>query len=165
MHIFIGSRIRPAELERMFGGVNALQFELFVSPMLDLFDRVGGREGVRFALAIEIHRHLDPAAPVAMDAMTMADARFIQTRSSVRHYTGEPVAPELIENAVRIAIKSPKVCNREMRRVRVAYAPELRNHLLSYHNGNRGFGHKMGAVMVVVMPGGGGRMGPITPSG
>lgn len=78
-------------------------------------------------------------------------ARFIQTRSSVRHFTGEPVAPELIENAVRIAIKSPKVCNREMRRVRVAYDPELRNHLLSYHNGNRGFGHKMGAVMVVTV--------------
>lgn len=80
MHIFIGSRIRPAELERMFGGVNAFQFELVVSPMLDLFDRAGGREGVRFALAIEIHGHFDPAAPVAMDAMTIADASFIQTR-------------------------------------------------------------------------------------
>jgi nitroreductase len=76
-------------------------------------------------------------------------ARFIQTRSSVRHYTGEPVDPEVVENAVRLAIKSPKVCNREMRRVRVAYEPELRNYLLSYHNGNRGFGHKMGVVMVV----------------
>jgi nitroreductase len=77
--------------------------------------------------------------------------RFIQTRSSLRHYTGEPVAPEAVENAVRLAIKSPKVCNREMRRVHVAYEPELRNHLLSYHNGNRGFGHKLGAVLVVTV--------------
>lgn len=85
------------------------------------------------------------------DATNFDYARFIQTRSSVRHYTGEPVAPEVVENAVRLAIKSPKVCNREMRRVHVAYEPELRNHLLSYHNGNRGFGHKMGVVMVVTV--------------
>lgn len=85
------------------------------------------------------------------DATDFDYDRFIQTRSSLRHYTGEPVAPEAIEDAVRIAIKSPRVCNREMRRIHVAYDPDLRQRLLSYHNGNRGFGHKLGAVLVVTV--------------
>jgi nitroreductase len=63
--------------------------------------------------------------------------------------TGEAVAPQDIENAVRQALKSPRSCNREMRRVHVAYEPELRNELLSYHSGNRGFGHRLGAVLVI----------------
>ncbi len=77
--------------------------------------------------------------------------RFIQTRCSLRHYTGEPVAPETVETAVRQAIKSPRVCNREMRRVHAVYDPALRDHLLSYQSGNRGFGHKLGAVLVVTV--------------
>ena len=77
--------------------------------------------------------------------------RFIQTRCSLRHYTGEPVSPNLMRNAVRQAIKSPRSCNREMRRIHVAYEPELRDHLLSYHSGNRGFGHKLGAVLVITV--------------
>lgn len=74
---------------------------------------------------------------------------FIQTRCSLRQYTGAPVPPETLENAVRQAIKSPRSCNREMRRVRVVYDPEIRDQLLSYHSGNRGFGHRLGAVLVI----------------
>ncbi|WP_252350149.1 nitroreductase family protein [Gluconobacter cerinus] len=77
--------------------------------------------------------------------------RFIQTRCSVRHFTGESVSPEEVKKAVQRAIKTPRTCNREMRRVYAAYDPELRNDLLSYHNGNRGFGHKLGAVLVVTV--------------
>lgn len=74
---------------------------------------------------------------------------FIRTRSSLRHFTGEPVDPETLENAVRQALKSPRSCNREMRRLRVVYDPDLRDHLLSFHSGNRGFGHRLGAVLVL----------------
>ena len=77
--------------------------------------------------------------------------RFIQARSSVRHFTGEPVSPEMVKTAVRQSIKTPRSCNREMRRVYAAYDPALRDHLLSYHNGNRGFGHKLGVVLVVTV--------------
>ncbi|KTR86246.1 hypothetical protein NS354_05685 [Leucobacter chromiiresistens] len=30
-----------------------------------------------------------------------------------------------------------------------AYDSDLRDHLLSFHHGNRGFGHKLGAVLIV----------------
>ncbi len=77
--------------------------------------------------------------------------RFVQARSSVRHFTGEPVSPEVVTTAVRQSIKTPRTCNREARRVYAAYDPELRDHLLSYHSGNRGFGHKLGVVLVVTV--------------
>ncbi len=75
--------------------------------------------------------------------------RFIQSRYSVRHFTGAPVEAADVERAVERALKTPRVCNRETRRVHVAYGTELRNHLLTYHHGNRGFGHKLGAVLVI----------------
>jgi nitroreductase len=77
--------------------------------------------------------------------------RFIQTRCSLRHFTGEPVSPDVVRNAVRQAIKSPRTCNRESRRVYTVYDTAQRDHLLSYHSGNRGFGHKLGAVLVVTV--------------
>ncbi|PJK18203.1 nitroreductase family protein [Mycolicibacterium goodii] len=75
--------------------------------------------------------------------------KFIRTRSSVRHFTGEPVDPESLRAVVTQAIKCPKACNRESRRVYVAYEEQLREQVLSLHHGNRGFGHKLGAVLVI----------------
>lgn len=84
------------------------------------------------------------------DAAKAADFdRFARSRYSVRQYTGEPVSPEDIERAVSTALKSPRVCNRESRRVHVAYNEDARTRLLSHQNGNRGFGHTAGAVLVI----------------
>jgi len=74
---------------------------------------------------------------------------FTQTRCSLRQFTGEPVAPSELEKAVRQALKSPRSCNREMRRVHVVYDEDLRNEVLTYHSGNRGFGHKLGALLII----------------
>jgi len=85
------------------------------------------------------------------DATDFDYTRFVQTRCSVRHFTGQSVSPDAVRNAVSQAIKTPRTCNREMRRVYAAYEPKLRDHLLTYHNGNRGFGHKLGAVLIVTV--------------
>lgn len=85
------------------------------------------------------------------DATDFDYAKFVETRRSVRHFTGEPVSPEVIHTAVTLALKSPRVCNRESRRVYAAYEPALRDHVLSYHHGNKGFGHRLGAVLVVTV--------------
>ena len=77
--------------------------------------------------------------------------RFIQARSSVRHFTGEPVSPDVVRIAVSQSIKAPRTCNRETRRVYAAYEPEMRDRLLSYQSGNRGFGSKLGAVLLVTV--------------
>jgi len=76
---------------------------------------------------------------------------FIQSRSSVRHFTGEAVDADKIKTAVRQSLKAPRSCNRETRRVYVAFENSLKEKLLSYQNGNRGFGHKLGAVLMVTV--------------
>jgi len=82
-------------------------------------------------------------------ASAMDFDRFARARYSVRNFTGAPVPAEDIEAAVATAMKSPRVCNRESRRVYVGYDPEMRTRMLSYQNGNRGFGHLAGAVIIV----------------
>lgn len=74
---------------------------------------------------------------------------FVNTRYSIRHYTGAAVSPSDVGLAVTRALKTPRVCNRETRRVYAAYDSGLRDHLLSFHHGNRGFGHKLGAVLII----------------
>jgi nitroreductase len=86
------------------------------------------------------------AAATAMDFDGFARSRY-----SVRQYTGEPVTQEEIEAAVATALKSPCVCNRESRHVFAAFGEKTRTRLLAYQNGNRGFGHLAGAVLVVAV--------------
>lgn len=76
-------------------------------------------------------------------------ARFVNTRYSVRQFTGADVAREDIKTAVDLALKTPRVCNRETRRVYAAYEPDARARMLSFQNGNRGFGHLAGAVLMI----------------
>jgi nitroreductase len=85
------------------------------------------------------------------EATDFDDDTFIKTRYSVRHFTGEEVSPEAVRDVVGRALNSPRVCNRESRRIHAAYQPDVRNHLLSFHHGNSGFGHKLGAVLVVTV--------------
>tara|TARA_R110002020_G_scaffold47754_17_gene136261 strand:- start:2992 stop:3948 length:957 start_codon:yes stop_codon:yes gene_type:complete len=75
--------------------------------------------------------------------------RFVRTRYSVRAFTGDPVSSDAVERAVALALKTPRVCNRESRHVRVAYSPEMREKMLSFQNGNKGFGHLAGAVLMI----------------
>ena len=76
-------------------------------------------------------------------------AGFARARHSIRNFTGEPVDIDDILEAVSIASKSPSVCNRESRRVHVAFDEAVKAKLLSFQNGNRGFGHLAGAVLVI----------------
>lgn len=75
--------------------------------------------------------------------------RFVQSRFSVRDFTGEPVTEEEIFEAVRLASRAPRVCNRGTTRVHAAYDREMQTRILSYQNGNLGFGHLAGAVLIV----------------
>ncbi|ASK18510.1 nitroreductase family protein [Halomonas sp. N3-2A] len=106
-----------------------------------------------FVAEIEDEKNLGGAIALSrtqIEAATDFDYdAFIQTRCSLRQYTGAPVDPELVENAVRQAIKSPRSCNRETRLLRAVYNPEMLARLLSFHSGNRRFGHKLGAVLII----------------
>lgn len=75
--------------------------------------------------------------------------QFVQSRFSVRNYTGEPVTEEEISEAVQLASRAPRVCNRGTTKVYAAYDRELKTRILSYQNGNVGFGHLAGAVLII----------------
>lgn len=75
--------------------------------------------------------------------------RFARARYSVRQFTGDAVAPEDVRAAVETALKTPRVCNRESRRVHAGFGRETCDRMLSYQQGNRGFGHTAGAVLVL----------------
>ncbi|KAJ5549257.1 Nitroreductase [Penicillium frequentans] len=83
------------------------------------------------------------------EAIAFDYTRFVQTRHSIRHYTGESISPDQIKLAVTRAIHTPRAVNRETRRVYAAYDPRLREQVLSYQRGNNGFGPKLGAVLVI----------------
>jgi nitroreductase len=74
---------------------------------------------------------------------------FFMSRSSVRQYSEEPVSMSLIERAVLIANKTPSVCNRQSCRVRIYTGRQAVKDVLSYQDGNKGFGESASAVLVV----------------
>jgi nitroreductase len=99
-----------------------------------------------------------PDLPGGAFSMTRADLlaatamdfdRFARARYSIRQFTGAPVPEAAIISAIGTALKSPRVCNRESRRVHAGFDPALRERMLSFQNGNRGFGHLAGAILVI----------------
>lgn len=74
---------------------------------------------------------------------------FAASRYSVRDFTGEPVPVEAVRAAVQAAMKSPRVCNRGTTRCYAAFDPGVRSRTLALQNGNAGFGHLAGAVLVI----------------
>jgi nitroreductase len=89
-------------------------------------------------------RRVDIHADAAIDFL-----RFASSRHSVRQFTGEPVSAEYIEQAIAAAMRSPSVCNRQTCRVHAATGAERMRRALGFQNGNRGFGDRAGAVLVL----------------
>ena len=78
-----------------------------------------------------------------------AISRLANARRSVRNYGPKSVPQKTIEAAVRVAQESPSACNRQPCRVRVVESEERRIELLSFQNGNRGFGHQCPQIMII----------------
>lgn len=115
------------------------------------------------ALSLDIDRFLDtPERPNLPRAgtleMTQDQVRrsvdfdfeaFFATRRSVRQFTGEGVERSSVETSVRIAMGSPRVCNRGATRVYAIYDDQQRARALAHQNGNAGFGDTAGAVLII----------------
>jgi nitroreductase len=76
-------------------------------------------------------------------------AELALARRSVREFLPEPVGLELIEKAVASAQLAPSACNRQPCHVFLYSDPERKRELLSYQNGNRGFGHMAPHVAII----------------
>jgi nitroreductase len=74
---------------------------------------------------------------------------FANNRFSVRNFSGEPVDMKLIYNAIRLAQKTPSVCNRQTSRVYVISDDEAKKKLQQLQQGNRGFGHIVDKYLIV----------------
>jgi len=74
---------------------------------------------------------------------------FLEARHSVRQFSPVPVDMGLIEEAVRMAQKSPSVCNRQAGRVYAVADRDRQTRLLALQNGNRGFGDQADKLLVV----------------
>lgn len=77
-------------------------------------------------------------------------ASLAEARRSVRNFSELPVPTQMIENAVRVAQLSPSACNRQPCRLYLISEDPLKTRLLSHQNGNRGFGHVVPHVAVIV---------------
>jgi nitroreductase len=74
---------------------------------------------------------------------------FFESRYSVRQFTDEQVNIQLIEQAMRMAQKTPSVCNRQTCKVHVYSQKNDKRQILELQNGNRGFGHLASHVLLV----------------
>jgi nitroreductase len=98
---------------------------------------------------------LDEGGTVKVDHRTLfpgdmrSSVEFLLSRRSVRNYTGETVPRDLLQKAAEIAQRAPSVCNRQTGRLFIANDPSKIAKVLAFQNGNRGFGDKLGAVIVV----------------
>lgn len=72
-----------------------------------------------------------------------------EARRSVRDFLPDPVPEAVLREAIRIAQLSPSACNRQPWRVYLVTDAERKQQLLSYQNGNRGFGHLAPHIAIV----------------
>jgi len=70
-------------------------------------------------------------------------------RFSIRNFTTEPVELEKIIEAIKIAQKSPSVCNRQSTHVCIIQEQKIKNQVLALQNGNRGFSHLIDKILIV----------------
>ena len=74
---------------------------------------------------------------------------FAQYRFSVRNYSEEKVNMDLVMKAIKLAQKSPSVCNRQSTRVYIVNDKDKKREILDIHQGNRGFGHLADTLIII----------------
>ncbi|WP_347862246.1 nitroreductase family protein [Salimicrobium sp. PL1-032A] len=71
------------------------------------------------------------------------------SRHSIRNFTGGKVEDDVIYRAINIAQKTPSVCNRQSSRVYVYNDGFYKRKVLSFQNGNKGFGDSADKVLLI----------------
>lgn len=74
---------------------------------------------------------------------------FALSRFSVRNYNDKIIPKAIIDNCIKIAIKSPSSCNRQPVKIYAVQNKELKEKILKLQSGNRGFGHLADTIIVV----------------
>jgi nitroreductase len=138
-----GLALACLEAYHRFNLAHGLPDEETAEAIADLRARHGGLRDEPQGGSLRVHR-ADIHRAGQLDL-----AAFFESRHSVRQFAEEPVDPALIEQAVRLAQKTPTVCNRQSLRVHAYFDAEERQRVLACQLGNRGFGHQAACVLVV----------------
>ncbi len=78
-----------------------------------------------------------------------APEEFFLSRYSLREFRDKPVEAELVERALRLAVKTPSVCNRQPWSIYYSSDKKVIQEALKYQAGNVGFGHSVPNLMIV----------------
>ena len=73
---------------------------------------------------------------------------FTKCRHSIRNFSDDPVDEKDLYDAIRIAQKTPSVCNRQTSRVHILTG-EKKNQVLAIQAGSRGFSERIHAILIV----------------
>lgn len=91
-----------------------------------------------------------PVSRAELEAKRAAGFKeFFNSRYSVRHFSGGFIPEADIEEAIRIAQKTPSVCNRQTWKVHAYSKKADMERLLAIQSGSRGFGEQASTVLVV----------------
>lgn len=74
---------------------------------------------------------------------------FFLTRYSLREFSDSIVTDEVVQRVLKLAIKTPSVCNRQPWHIYTTNKSEVIDKALSFQNGNRGFGHKVPNLAII----------------
>lgn len=74
---------------------------------------------------------------------------FFGLRCSVRKYSDKKVSNDELLRVIKLANKTPSVCNRQSARVYVYDEKESMAKVLNHQDGNAGFGHDASAILIV----------------
>lgn len=102
----------------------------------------------------QVNRELGGGTKQVSRTKLLSDAHidlraFFESRHSIRHFATEEVDIGMIESAVRMAMKTPSVCNRQAWRVHVMSERADIEQALRYQNGNAGFGNQASKLLVL----------------
>lgn len=75
--------------------------------------------------------------------------RFVNSRHSIRNFTSQEIPREVLEEAIRIAQRTPSVCNRQSWHIYTFLKKDSILTALRYQNGNAGFNDKVQALLMV----------------
>lgn len=90
-----------------------------------------------------------PISAAYLNPRELPIQNLMRGRSSVRNFSEQIVAENLIQDAIYSAKKSPSVCNRQATRIRIFRRGPDAHQLLGLQNGNRAFGHTASHIALV----------------
>ena len=128
-----------------YNKVHKENFHKLPKYITDLLDRVE----IMYA-DIEILEQLKLSKEEYFSSKNENFLKFAASRKSIRNFSVK-ANDEQVQNAIELALKVPSACNRQAVKCHIFNDKEKVHEILSYQNGNRGFGHLIPQLCVLTV--------------